>query len=168
MGEGGVAFIVAAILVSAFGCVNGLILSGARVLFAMARDGLFFRGAALVHPRYRTPATALWMQGVVAAGLTLTGTYSDLLTLSAFSSLLLNVLTIVGLFVLRRTRPDMPRPYRTWGYPVLPGLYIAISAFFLVYTLIGDPRNAGMGLLLTLLGLPAYAYWSRRLTLAAR
>lgn len=160
MGEGGVRFVVAAILVSAFGCVNGLILSGARVLFAMARDGLFFRGAAVVHPGFRTPATALILQGVVAAGLTLTGTYSDLLTLSAFSSLLLNVLTIIGLFVLRRTQPDLPRPYRAWGYPILPCLYIAISAFFLVYMLIGDPRNSGFGLLLTLLGLPAFAYWN--------
>jgi APA family basic amino acid/polyamine antiporter len=161
MGEGGVRFVVAAILASAFGCVNGLILSGARVLFAMARDGLFFRGAAVVHSEYRTPATALILQGMVAAGLTLTGTYSDLLTLSAFSSLLLNVMTIVGLFVLRRTRPELPRPYKAWGYPVVPALYVAISAFFLVYTLIGDPRNAGLGLLLTLLGVPAFAYWNR-------
>lgn len=93
--------------------------------------------------------------------LTLTGTYSDLLTLTAFSSLLFNTLTVAGLFVLRRTAPEMPRPYRAWGYPVLPALYVVVSAFFLFFILLGDPRNSGMGLLLTALGLPAYLYWRR-------
>jgi APA family basic amino acid/polyamine antiporter len=102
------------------------------------------------------------MQGVVAAVLTLTGTYNDLLTLTAFSSLLFNTLTVVGLFVLRRRRPDLPRPYKAWGYPVLPTLYILVSVFFLYNILVGDPRNSGMGLVLTALGLPAYAYWSRQ------
>lgn len=158
LGEG---FIAVAILVSAFGCVNGLVLSGARVVYAMARDGLFLRSGAAIHPVYRTPARALVIQGVVAAVLTLTGTYSDLLTLTAFSSLLFNTLTVVGLFVLRRTAPGLPRPYRAWGYPVLPLLYVAVSAFFLFFILKGDPRNSGMGLLLTALGLPAYLYWRR-------
>ena len=162
LGAGGVAFITVAILVSAFGCVNGLILAGARVVYAMARDGLFAASAALVHPRYRTPMRALVIQGVVAALLTLTGTYSDLLTLTAFASLLFNVLTVIGLFVLRRRRADLPRPYRAWGYPVLPALYVAVSVFFLVFILKGDPRNSGLGLLLTALGVPAYLYWRRR------
>lgn len=161
LGGPGIHFIAAAILVSAFGCVNGLILSGARVVYAMARDGLFLAAASRVHPRYRTPARALAIQGGVAAALTLTGTYSDLLTLTAFSSLLFNVLTVVGLFVLRRKRPGLPRPYRTWGYPVLPALYVAVSLFFLVFILKGDPRNSGMGLLLTVLGIPAYLHWRR-------
>jgi APA family basic amino acid/polyamine antiporter len=80
----------------------------------------------------------------------------------AFVSLLFNTLTVVALFVLRRRRPDLPRPYRAWGYPVLPGLYILVSVFFLYYILVGDPRNAGVGLVLSALGLPAYAYWSRQ------
>jgi basic amino acid/polyamine antiporter, APA family len=159
IGPAGGAFIAVAILVSTFGCVNGLTLSGARVVFAMARDGLFFRKVAAVHPAYRTPATALLMHGAVAAALTLTGTYNDLLTLTAFSSLLFNVLTVVGLFVLRRKKPDLPRPYRVWGYPVLPALYVLVSAFFLVYMPVADPRNSGMGLFLTALGVPAYLYW---------
>jgi APA family basic amino acid/polyamine antiporter len=159
LGPPGQAFIAAAIMVSAFGCVNGLVLAGARVVYAMARDGLFFPKAAEIHPRYRTPAFALVLQGLVAAGLTLTGTYSDLLTLVAFTSLLFNVLTILGVFVLRRTRPDLPRPYRAWGYPVLPGLYVLVSSFFLIYILVGDPRNAGLGLGLTALGVPAYFKW---------
>jgi APA family basic amino acid/polyamine antiporter len=152
----------AAIMVSTFGCVNGLILAGARVLYAMSRDDLFFRRAGHVHPTYRTPAPALLMQGVVAAVLTLTGTYNDLLTLTAFSSLLFNTLTVVGLFVLRRRRPDLPRPYKAWGYPVLPTLYILVSVFFLYNILVGDPWNSGKGLVLTTMGLPAYAYWRRQ------
>jgi APA family basic amino acid/polyamine antiporter len=162
IGSPGGAFIAVAILVSTFGCVNGLTLAGARVVYAMGRDGFFFPGVAVVHSRYRTPAQALLLHGVVAAVLTLTGTYSDLLTLTAFSSLLFNVLTVVGLFVLRVRQPNLHRPYRVWGYPVLPGLYILVALFFLVYIPIADPRNSGLGLLLTALGLPAYWFWRRR------
>ena len=161
IGPAGGAFIAAAILVSTFGCVNGLTLAGARVVYAMGRDGLFFRGASRVHPRYRTPAAALVLHGLVAGVLTLTGTYSDLLTLTAFSSLLFNVLTVVGLFVLRHRRPDLPRPYRVWGYPVVPLLFVAVALFFLVYMPVADPRNTGLGLLLTAAGIPAYLYWRR-------
>ncbi len=164
IGAPGAAFIAVAIMVSTFGCVNGLILAGARVLYAMGRDRLFFRRVADVHPTYRTPAAALLLQGAVAAVLTLTGTYSDLLTLTAFASLLFNTLTVVGLFVLRRRRPDLPRPYRAWGYPVLPVLYILVSVFFLYNILVGDPWYSGMGLVLAALGVPAYAYWSRQRT----
>ena len=159
LGPVGVAFIAGAILISTFGCVNGLTLAGARVVYAMARDRLFFSSAAVVHPRFRTPARALVLHGVVAGLLTLTGTYSDLITLSAFSSLMFNILTVIGLFILRRTRPDLHRPYRAWGYPVLPSLYVLVATFFLIYILIGDPRNSGMGLLLTAVGVPAYLHW---------
>jgi APA family basic amino acid/polyamine antiporter len=161
IGPAGGAFIAAAILVSTFGCVNGLTLAGARVVYAMARDGLFFRSAARVDARHHTPAAALLLHGLVAGVLTLTGTYSDLLTLTAFSSLLFNVLTVAGLFVLRRRRPDLPRPYRVWGYPVVPLLFVAVALFFLVYMPVADPRNTGLGLLLTAAGIPAYLYWRR-------
>ena len=164
MGAPGAAFIAVAIMISTFGCVNGLILAGARVLFAMGRDRLFFRSMAAVHPTYRTPVPALLLQGAVAVGLTLTGTYSDLLTLSAFSSLLFNTATVIALFVLRRKQPDLPRPYRAWGYPVLPALYILVSVFFLWNILQGDPRNSGMGLGLSALGLIGYAFWRRSRT----
>jgi APA family basic amino acid/polyamine antiporter len=161
LGPAGVAFIAGAILISTFGCVNGLTLAGARVVYAMARDRRFFASAAVVHPRFLTPSRALVIHGAVAAVLTLTGTYSDLLTLSAFSSLLFNILTVIALFVLRSTRPEMRRPYRAWGYPVLPALYVLVAAFFLVNILLGDPRNSGMGLILTASGLPFYVYWTR-------
>lgn len=162
LGPPGAAFIAAAILISTFGCVNGLTLAGARVVYAMARDGLFFPFAAAVHPHFLTPARALVLHGVVAALLTLTGTYSDLITLSAFSSLMFNILTVIGLFILRRTRAGLHRPYRAWGYPVLPVLYVLVATFFLVYILIGDPRNSGLGLILTAFGLPFYGYWKRK------
>jgi APA family basic amino acid/polyamine antiporter len=161
IGPAGGAFVAAAVLVSTFGCVNGLTLAGARVVYAMARDGLFFGAAAAVHPVYRTPARALLLHGLVAAALTLTGTYSDLLTMTAFSSLLFNVLTVAGLFVLRRRRPNLPRPYRAWGYPLVPILYLGVAAFFLAYMPVADPRNTGLGLLLTAAGFPAYLYWRR-------
>ena len=162
IGPAGGAFVAIAVLVSTFGCVNGLTLAGARVVYAMARDGLFFRSAAWVHPRHHTPSRALLAHGLVAGLLTLTGTYSDLLTLTAFSSLLFNVLTVVGLFVLRRRRPDLARPYRVWGYPLVPLLFVAVALFFLVYMPVADPRNTSFGLLLTAAGLPAYYYWRRR------
>jgi APA family basic amino acid/polyamine antiporter len=161
IGSGGGAFIAVAVLISTFGCVNGLSLAGARVFYAMARDGLFFKSVGRVHPTYRTPAQALVLQGVVAALLTLTGTYGNLLDQTAFCSLLFNVLTVVGLFMLRRRRPDLPRPYRAWGYPVLPALYILVSSFFLVYIPVANPVYSGRGIGLTLLGIPAYLYWRR-------
>jgi APA family basic amino acid/polyamine antiporter len=166
LGGAGEGFVALAILVSTFGCANGLVLSGARVAFAMARDGLFFEAVSRIHPERRTPATALWLQGAIACTLALTGSYSDLLTMTAFTSLLFNMLTVAGLFVLRRRRPDLHRPYRTWGYPLLPAAFIAVSLFFLFFILKGDPRNSGMGLALTALGIPAYAWFRRRSTAA--
>jgi APA family basic amino acid/polyamine antiporter len=161
IGSSGGAFIAVAILISTFGCVNGLSLAGARVFYAMARDRLFFRSVGRVHPVYRTPAQALVLQGLVATLLTLTGTYGNLLDQTTFCSLLFNVLTVVGLFVLRRKQPDLPRPYRVWGYPVLPVFFILVSIFFLVYIPVANPVYSARGLALTLLGIPAYLYWRR-------
>ncbi len=162
LGGAGEAAIALAILASTFGCVNGLILTGARVVFAMARDGLFFRWAGELHAVRRTPTPALWLQAAIAAVLTLTGTYSDLLTMVAFVSLLFNTLTVAAVFVLRAREPELPRPYRSWGYPLLPAVFILTSLFFLVFILKGDPRNSGLGLLLAALGLPAYAFFRKR------
>jgi APA family basic amino acid/polyamine antiporter len=162
LGGAGEAAIALAILASTFGCVNGLILTGARVVFAMARDGLFFGWAGELHAVRRTPTPALWLQAAIAAGLTLTGTYSDLLTMVAFVSLLFNTLTVAAVFMLRAREPELPRPYRSWGYPLLPAVFILTSLFFLVFILKGDPRNSGLGLLLAALGLPAYAFFRRR------
>jgi APA family basic amino acid/polyamine antiporter len=151
-----------AILVSTFGCVNGLILGGARVIYAMARDGLFFRIAGRVHPVRQTPVWALVLQGVWSVVLALSGSYDHLLTYVTFASLAFNALTVAGLFVLRRTRADLPRPYRTWGYPLTPALYLAGAGFFLLYIFIGDPVDSCIGIGLVALGLPAYALFQRR------
>ena len=129
IGPAGGAFIAVAILVSTFGCVNGLSLAGARVVYAMGRDGLFFDAWRRVHPVYRTPAQALVLHGVVAALLTLTGTYGDLLDLTAFSSLLFNVLTVVGLFVLAATAARSSAPIPRLGLsrpagPLRPGVQL--------------------------------------------
>lgn len=161
LGNVGLIFITIAILISTFGCNNGLILAGPRVYYAMAKDKLFFKNVKKVHPRFRTPAISLIYQCVWASALTLTGTYSDLLTYTAFASLLFNVLTIFGLFVLRKKAPDLHRPYKTWGFPLVPILYILVALFFIIYILVGDIRNSGMGLLIILLGVPVY-YLTRK------
>jgi APA family basic amino acid/polyamine antiporter len=162
LGGFGVTAVSVAILVSTFGCVNGLILGGGRVLFAMARDGLFFPSAGEVHPRRGTPQNALVLQGVWSAVLALSGSYSALLTYVTFASLAFNALTVAGLFVLRRKQPDAERPYRTWGYPVTPALYLIGAVFFIVYIFVGDQRDALIGIGLVLLGLPAYAWFKAR------
>jgi APA family basic amino acid/polyamine antiporter len=160
-GDLGVTLVIIAILISTFGCVNGLILSGARVCYAMARDGLFFRQCGTLYPATRTPATALVYQGIWSAVLTLTGSYDALLTYTTFASVLFGGLTVLGVFRLRATQPDRPRPYRCWGYPVTPALYLLIAGPFLVYVIQGDPQSTGIGLLLVLSGIPVYAWWQR-------
>ena len=162
MGSPGLTFITLAVLISTFGCVNGLILSGARVYYAMAKDGLFFRNNSRLHPKYMTPYLALIFQGVWSVILTLSGTFSDLLTYTAFASLLFNSLTLVGLFVLRFKKPELERPYKVWLYPVLPLLYLVIAIFFIIFIIIGDPLNSIKGLVLIGIGVFAYLYWRRK------
>ncbi len=162
LGPPGVTLIAIAILISTFGCNNGLILTGARVYYAMAKDGLFFKTVRDIHPKYHTPVKALLLQGIWASALTLTGTYSDLLTYTVFASLLFNALTVAGLFILRFRLPDMERPYKVRGYPFVPALYILIVLFFIVYIMIGDIRNSGLGLIIISTGFPVYFFWKRK------
>jgi len=162
-GNIGSTLIIVAILVSTFGCVNGMILGGARVCYAMAREGLFFRSCAKLGTR-KTPATALLFQGVWAMVLALTGSYSELLTYSTFASVLFGGLTVAAVYRLRFKQPDVPRPYRCWGYPVTPALYLAICLAFLVYVVQGDPQATLIGLLLILTGIPFYTVWKARAT----
>jgi APA family basic amino acid/polyamine antiporter len=152
----------AAIMVSTFGCLNGLILSGARVYFTMATDNLFFRRAGTLDERHHTPIFALGIQCLWAVLLALSGQYSDLLDYVIFAVLLFYILTIAGLFRLRRTRPDMERPYRAVGYPVLPALYILAAGLIEVFLLWNKPAYSLRGLILVLLGAPVYFLWRRK------
>jgi APA family basic amino acid/polyamine antiporter len=162
-GSSGQAVMAIAILVSTFGCNNGLILSGARVYYAMARDGLFFRKAGELNAR-RVPAAGLLIQAVWASLLCLTGTYGQLLNYVIFASLTFYVFTTIGLFVLRKKMPDAERPYRAIGYPFLPGLYIVLAAAVAVILLIAPQTRAQAltGLGLVLVGIPVYYLWRRK------
>ncbi|MCU1300393.1 MAG: amino acid/polyamine/organocation transporter, superfamily [Candidatus Sulfotelmatobacter sp.] len=161
LGPVGGLLMAAAIMISGFGCNNGLILSGARVYYAMAKDGLFFRNVAKLHPTYKTPAVSLMVQMVWTCVLCLSGSYGQLLDYIIFAVLVFYILTIVGLFVLRRTRPDAPRPYRAVGYPVLPAIYIVMALFIDVVLLRYKPQFTWPGLIVVLLGIPVYYAWSR-------
>jgi APA family basic amino acid/polyamine antiporter len=152
----------AAIMISSFGCMNGLILSGARVYYAMAKDGLFFRKVAKLHPTHKTPAISLMVQMVWTCILCISGTYGQLLDYIIFAVLVFYILTIVGLFVLRRTRPDAVRPYKAVGYPILPALYIVMALFIDIVLLRYKPQYTWPGLIVVLLGIPVYFAWSRR------
>jgi APA family basic amino acid/polyamine antiporter len=150
----GAKLMAAAILVSTFGCVNGMLLAGARVYYAMSRDGLFFKSAGKLN--------SLWMQWAWTCLLCLSGSYSQLLDYVIFAVLVFYVLTIGGLFVLRRTRPEAPRPYKAFGYPVLPALYIGMAVWICGVLLRYKPQYTWPGLILVLLGVPVYWVWTRR------
>jgi APA family basic amino acid/polyamine antiporter len=159
IGPAGATLVASTVLVSTFGNTVPAILAGSRLLFAMASDGVFIPAAARVHPRYRTPHLAIVGLTVWSALLALSGTYEQLFTYVMFASILFSVAAGFALFVLRRTKPDHPRPYRTWGYPIIPGIFIAGSAAFVINTLIERPIESLTGLGLLALGLPAYWYW---------
>jgi APA family basic amino acid/polyamine antiporter len=152
----------AAILVSTFGCANGLSLAGARVYYAMSRDGLFFRTVGQLNRKYKTPVAGLAIQALWAIVLCVSGTYSQLLDYIIFAVLLFYILTIAGLFVLRQKRPDAPRPYKAFGYPWLPALYIVLAAAICLALLRYKPQFTWPGLILVLMGIPVYLYWTRR------
>jgi basic amino acid/polyamine antiporter, APA family len=161
-GSAGGGLMAVAIMISGFGCCNGLILSGSRVYYAMAKDGLFFRSVARLHPGYKTPVVSLMVQMVWTAILCISGTYNDLLNYVIFAVLVFYILTIIGLFVLRRTHADAPRPYRAVGYPVLPAIYIVMALFIDVVLLRYKPQYTWPGLIIVLLGIPVYYLWSLR------
>jgi basic amino acid/polyamine antiporter, APA family len=146
------------IMVSTFGCNNGLILSGARVYYAMAQDGLFFGKAGKLNGK-GVPAVALSVQAVWASILCLSGTYGDLLDYVIFAVLVFYILTVAGLFILRRKRPDAERPYRAFGYPVFPALYVLTAAAIAVDLLVLKPRYTWPGVMIVLLGIPVYYLW---------
>ena len=148
------------IMISTFGCNNGIILAGARLYYAMAKDGLFFKNAGELNDK-SVPATGLWIQCIWASVLCFSGTYSDLLVYSTFASLLFYIVTIAGLFRLRKTEPGTARPYKALGYPFIPAFYILAAGAVSLILLFMDFVNTGLGLLIVLLGFPIYILINR-------
>ncbi|MGD0955745.1 MAG: amino acid permease [Candidatus Acidiferrales bacterium] len=157
-GPAGAIVMASAILISTFGCNNGLILSGARIYYAMAKDRLFFGSVGNVN-RHHAPGVALVVQCIWASMLCLSGTYGQLLDFLIFAVVLFYIFTLAGLFVLRAKRPDMPRPYRAFGYPVLPALYLVMAVFLEIQLLRYKPQYTWPGVIIVLLGLPVYGLW---------
>ena len=154
-GNIGTYVIAVMIMISTFGCNNGLILAGARVYYTMAQDGLFFKKAGNLN-KHAVPAWALWAQCIVAGLLCLSGRYGDLLDMVSFIVVIFYILTIIGIFILRKKRPELERPYKAFGYPVLPAIYILMGTCFCVLLIIYKPNFTWPGLIITLLGVPLY------------
>jgi APA family basic amino acid/polyamine antiporter len=161
IGPAGASAVSVAAMISIFAALNGSILTGARVPFAAARDGLFFRSAAWVHPAFRTPGVSILMLTAWSSLVVLSGKYEDLFNLVIFASWILYAMATAAVFVLRRTRPDLPREYKTFGYPFVPILFLVGAAVLEVSTLIHKPQQSVAGIVLILLGLPFYFYWRR-------
>jgi len=160
LGSSGAVLVAVAVMISTFGCNNGLILAGARVYYAMAKDGLFFKSVSEVN-RHSTPWVALWVQCIWACVLCLSGTYGQLLEFLVFAVVMFYILTVLGLFVLRFRRPGMERPYRVVGYPFVPGLYVLLALFIEVQLLRYKPQYTWPGLAIILSGVPVYWLWQK-------
>ncbi len=156
---GAAVWLSAMIAISCFSAAATCTLSGARVYLAMAQDGVFFKRMAVIHPKWRTPAFSLIGQGVWAALLTMSGRYDQLYTYVIFGMVLSYTLTVIGLFVLRWKKPDLPRPYRCTGYPWLPGIYVLIGAAWTLNTIITRPAEAFWGATIVAAGVPGYLFW---------
>ena len=162
LGHYGAAMVSIAVMISIFTALNGSILSGSRVPFAMARDGYFFRAAARVHPRFHTPAGGIGLLGIWSSVLLLSGHYDELYTLVIFPSWILYAMTAASLLVLRRKLPHAERPYRVWGYPVVPILFVMVAGVLLYSTLVASPRESAIGFAVIAAGVPFYRVWKRR------
>jgi APA family basic amino acid/polyamine antiporter len=154
-GTAGSIVIAVMIMISTFGCNNGLILAGGRVYYTMANDGLFFKKTGELN-KNAVPEYAMWAQAIVACLLCLSGKYSDLLDMVSFVVVLFYALTIIGIFVLRKKRPEIERPYKAFGYPVLPAIYIIMALTFCYFLITMKPKYAGIGLAIVLAGIPLY------------
>ena len=161
MGNVGVFVMAGLIMISTFGCNSGLILAGGRLFYAMSKDGLFFKQASELN-KHNVPEKALWFQCIWASVLCISGRYGDLLTYSTFASLLFYILTIYGIFILRKKEPNTERPYKAFGYPIIPTLYIIITSLICITLLIYDTVNCGLGLLIVFLGIPIYYFIQRK------
>ncbi len=154
-GNVGTVIIALMIMISTFGCNNGLILAGARVYYTMAKDGLFFKPAGELN-KFAVPSWALWVQGIIACLWSISGRYGQLLDMISFVVVIFYVMTILGIFILRKKKPDVPRPYKAFGFPILPAIYILMGISFCVLLIIYKPQFTWPGLIITLIGIPIY------------
>ncbi len=167
IGAWGAAIVSAGMAVSILVTLNGTIMSGARVPFAMSRDGYFFKSMAEVHPRFHTPSIALIVQlGLSIVLLLFAGSFRQLFSLAIFAEWLFYMIAASTVFVLRKKEPDTPRPYRTWGYPVVPAVFIIAAAVLLYYTFTENIRNSAWGVVVITAGVPIYGYFARKKRLA--
>lgn len=162
LGSPGVLFISLLILLTTFGATNTTALMPPRLYYAMAKEGMFFKWAAYIHPTYNTPSKAFLIQAIWASLLVLSGSFDQLTDMLVFASFIFYGATSLGVFILRYKMPDAPRPYKAWGYPIVPGLFILFCVSLVIITLIGKPREALLGLGLMLTGVPFYFYWKKR------
>ncbi len=164
VGPVGASIVAFIILLSILGAANGHVLTGPRVYYAMAKDGLFFSRLAGVHPKFRTPHVALLIVGAWSIALSLgpSGKFEEMLKFAVFGAWIFLGLAVLGVFILRKRRPDLPRPYRTWGYPVTPAIFVLAALFVLVNTLVKSFWNSFAVLAFIALGIPAYLYWNRK------
>jgi len=157
----GATLISIVILITTLGCTNATILMPPRVYYAMAKDGLFFPRAAEIHPKYHTPNPALWMQGLWACLLVLSGSFDQLTDMLIFAAFFFYGATAFGVFIMRKREPDAERPYRVWGYPIVPALFVLFCVTLIIVTCFTHPREAGLGVVLMLTGVPFYYWWNR-------
>ncbi len=162
VGTAGATLIAMAVMISTLGTNNGIVFTAARIPYAMARDGQFFRQFGHVHQRFQTPTIALVIQGVWACLLTLTGTYDQLITYVVFASFVFYGMAAAAVVVLRKRNPAMERPYKTWGYPLTPLLFVIFALWLVINTIVEDPRDSAIGAGIILAGWPVYGYWKRR------
>jgi len=162
LGSGGALLISVLIMVSTFGTTNGTILASSRIYFAMSRDNLFFKNVGKHHPKFRTPHISLLFQGLWASVLVLSGTFDQLTDMLIFASFIFYGMGAFGVFVLRRKMKDVERPYKAFGYPVLPAIFVLFCIALVIVTIIQNPRDAGIGLGLVLIGIPFYLFWNRK------
>lgn len=162
LGNAGMMFMLLVIALTTFGSTNATLLTPPRMYYAMAREGLFFKGAAYIHPKYNTPTKAIVYQAIISSALVLSGSFDQLTDMLVFAAFIVYGATATGVFVLRYKMPDAPRPYRVWGYPIVPLVFIIFCITLIVITIMSKPREALIGLGLILSGIPFYFYWKSK------
>ena len=162
MGPAGASILSAIVLLSIIGAINGNILTAPRIPFAQARDGLFFSRFGRIHPRFKTPSFAIVVLGAWAGILIVSGTYESLASYMILSAWLFYTLGVLAVWVLRRRRPDMPRPYKMWGYPTTLWLFVVVSIWFMIDAFINQPKTSLVAMVLTAAGIPLYYVWRAR------